>query len=63
MYDWNDIDRHVSMEVDCPDLAGRYGHVRLPRLFTKCWIHGMCFFDQCPRKELGFPWPASLQGF
>ena len=59
-FDPNDIDRHVSMEVDTPDLGGQYQ--RRPRLFTKRWIHGVCFFYGCPQQDVVFPWPASLQG-
>ena len=61
MFDSNDIDRHVSMEVDCPDIEGRHGRAQVPRLFTKRWIHGLCFFGRCPQQDVLFPWPASLQ--
>ncbi|RFU25503.1 hypothetical protein B7463_g10831, partial [Scytalidium lignicola] len=57
----NDIDRHVSMEVDSPDLGEKYCSSTMPHLYTKRWIHGLCFFDGCPRQKVIFPWPASLQ--
>ncbi|KAL7794229.1 heterokaryon incompatibility domain-containing protein [Trichoderma ceciliae] len=59
-FDANDIDKHVSLEVDSPDLQAERNQ-RRPRLFTKCWIYGICFFYGCPRKDVVFPWPASLQ--
>jgi hypothetical protein len=62
MFDSNDIDRHVSMEVDSPDMEGRHGRAQVPRLFTKRWIHGLCFFGRCPQQDVVFPWPTSLQG-
>ena len=58
-FDLNDVERHISMEVDSPDLKGSYRG--RPRLFTKSWIHGLCFFYECPEHDVVFPWPASLQ--
>ncbi|KAI0441014.1 heterokaryon incompatibility protein-domain-containing protein [Xylaria telfairii] len=51
----NDIDRHVSMEVDCDVNTGG-----LPFLRTRRWIHGLCFFYRCPRINVVFPWPTSV---
>ncbi len=51
----NDIDRHVSLEVDCTITSGR-----LPDLHTRCWIHGLCFFYGCPRMQVSFPWPSTI---
>lgn len=59
-HDSNDIEKHVSMEVESLDLLeGRHG---LPRLFTKRWINGLCFFDGYPLQDVVFPWPESIQG-
>ncbi|KAH8800605.1 heterokaryon incompatibility protein-domain-containing protein [Xylogone sp. PMI_703] len=60
--DSNDIDRHVSLIVDSPDLRVRPYSPKMPRLFTKRWIHGLCFFDGYPRRRVVFPWPTSLRG-
>ncbi|KAH8803038.1 hypothetical protein F5884DRAFT_824072 [Xylogone sp. PMI_703] len=56
----NDIDRYVSMEVDVSDMRGKNTPSRMPYLFTKRWIHGLYFFEGCPRQKVIFPWPASL---
>ncbi|KAI1345653.1 heterokaryon incompatibility protein-domain-containing protein [Xylaria sp. FL0043] len=52
----NDIDRHVSLEVDFS-----LGNRGLPFLRTRRWIHGLCFFYGCPRIEVVFPWPRTIQ--
>ena len=53
--DINDLDRHVSMFVDCPDeMSG------IPQLFTKQWVHGMCFWERWRLQDVVFPWPQSL---
>ncbi|KAI8648306.1 HET domain-containing protein [Fusarium sp. Ph1] len=57
--DYNDIDRHVSLEVDCFDPEMEYGQCQ--RLFTKRRIHGLCFFHGCSPRHVVFPWPASLR--
>ncbi|KAI1362927.1 hypothetical protein F5Y08DRAFT_354844 [Xylaria arbuscula] len=51
----NDIDRHVSLEVDCTFANGT-----IPYLRTRRWIYGLCFFYGCPRKDVVFPWPNIL---
>ncbi|KAI1490254.1 heterokaryon incompatibility protein-domain-containing protein [Biscogniauxia mediterranea] len=58
IFDRNDLDRHVTMEVDLDNSD----YTGLPRLFTGRWIYGLCFFDNCRRQEVVFPWPASLEG-
>lgn len=58
-FDCNDVDRHVSLVVDCSNLAMDYRQT--PKLFTKQWIHGLCFFHECPPRPVVFPWPASLR--
>ncbi|KAI0541779.1 hypothetical protein GGR58DRAFT_386615 [Xylaria digitata] len=60
-FDSNDIDKHVSIEVDYDHIAGGRGRPRLPRLFTKCWVHGLYFFYGCPMQDVVFPWPTTLQ--
>ncbi|KAI1274061.1 hypothetical protein F5Y07DRAFT_374352 [Xylaria sp. FL0933] len=52
----NDIDKHVSLEVDFS-----LGTEGLPFLRTRRWIHGLCFFYGCPRIEVVFPWPSTIQ--
>ncbi|KAI0903615.1 heterokaryon incompatibility protein-domain-containing protein [Ustulina deusta] len=54
-FDSNDVDKHVSIEVACGNLAP------LPKLYTKRWVHGLFFFRQCSRQEVVFPWPPTLQ--
>ncbi|KAH7161797.1 heterokaryon incompatibility protein-domain-containing protein [Dactylonectria macrodidyma] len=58
-FDYNDIDRHVSLEVDCSYLGTDYRQT--PKLFTRRWIQGLCFFHGCPPRPVVFPWPASLR--
>ncbi|KAI1132700.1 heterokaryon incompatibility protein-domain-containing protein [Nemania abortiva] len=53
----NDIDRHVSLEVDCT-----FGNGQLPFLRTRRWINGLCFFYRCQRRDVIFPWPSCIQG-
>ncbi|RKK70077.1 hypothetical protein BFJ69_g12190 [Fusarium oxysporum] len=54
----NDLVKHVSLEVDCDSgISGR----RIPRLYTKRWIHGLCFYQGRPPRPVIFPWPASLK--
>ncbi len=52
----NDIDHHVSLEVDLEEPLG--GGV--PFIRVRNWIHGMYFFDGCPRTRVVFPWPPAL---
>ncbi|TVY75520.1 hypothetical protein Focb16_v005255 [Fusarium oxysporum f. sp. cubense] len=57
-FDLNDLDKHVSLEVDCDSgISGRH----IPRLYTKRWIHGLCFYQGRPPRPVIFPWPASLK--
>lgn len=53
--DCNDLDRHVSMLVDCPDVS-----VVTPELFTKQSIDGLCFYQKWRPGNVLFPWPRSL---
>ncbi|KAI0872855.1 heterokaryon incompatibility protein-domain-containing protein [Hypoxylon argillaceum] len=52
----NDTDRHVSLEVDYG--MGKRG---LPFLWTRSWVHGLCFFYGCPRIDVIFPWPSTIR--
>jgi hypothetical protein len=54
----NDLDKQVSIEVDC--YLGENDR-QFPRLYTKRWVHGLCFFYGCSPRSFIFPWPASLQ--
>ncbi|KAH7308941.1 hypothetical protein B0I35DRAFT_490832 [Stachybotrys elegans] len=56
VHDANDIDRHVSFEVEKPVAVDGTPQLRIRR-----WLLGMCFFDECPRTKVVFPWPRALQ--
>jgi hypothetical protein len=56
----NDIDRHVSLEVEVEDLAKARAQGRAPRLRTKRWRNGLWFSHEAPQEVL-FPWPKSFQ--
>ncbi|KAH8797666.1 hypothetical protein F5884DRAFT_825552 [Xylogone sp. PMI_703] len=56
-HDANDIDRHVSLEVRYAGLMSN----RVPRLYVKRWVLGMCFFRGCPRMDVSFPWLPDLK--
>ncbi|KAK2775854.1 hypothetical protein CKAH01_12663 [Colletotrichum kahawae] len=55
----NDIDKHVSIEIESLGPPLENGHHR-PNLFTKRWINGLCFFRGHPRQEVVFPWHPAL---
>ncbi|RYP66846.1 hypothetical protein DL771_007568 [Monosporascus sp. 5C6A] len=57
-HDANDIDHHVSLEVGLEEPLVGDGP---PHLRVCSWLHGMCFFDECPRTKVVFPWPRALQ--
>lgn len=59
---FNDIDKHVSLEVDLGNPEGIRRGKWLPMLFTKRWIIGLCFFSRDSLQDVVFPWPMSLQG-
>ncbi|KAJ4177374.1 hypothetical protein NW767_015148 [Fusarium falciforme] len=59
-----DVDRHASLEVEMDDLPhapGTGGHI--PRLYVKSWLLGLCFFYECKRNQVVFPWPPELEKF
>ncbi|KAG5757525.1 hypothetical protein H9Q72_014334 [Fusarium xylarioides] len=57
-FDLNDLDKHVSLEVDYDP---EKGDGRIPRLYTRRWIHGLCFYHGCSPRPVVFPWPLSLR--
>jgi len=70
-HDTNDIDRHVSMEVDISEQEEQNIHNKEDKdkrerekhvlhLRVKRWRLGMCFFEGCGRSEFVFPWPEDL---
>jgi hypothetical protein len=58
IHDANDINHHVSLEVK---LEEPLGSSNIPRLRVYGWLLGICFFDECPRIRVVFPWPRALQ--
>lgn len=56
----NDLDHHVSLEVSWP-LSSRQAPSRLPRLYIKRWLLGLCFFYGFTKSDVIFPWPPALQ--
>ncbi|SPJ71744.1 uncharacterized protein FTOL_01472 [Fusarium torulosum] len=56
----NDLDHHVSLEVEWP-LSRKQDPHSLPRLYVKRWAVGMCFFYGIARREVIFPWPSTFQ--
>lgn len=52
---YNDLDRHMSLVVNCEGDS-----LNIPRLFTKEWIHGLCFYETCLPRKVVFPWPRSM---
>ncbi|KAK8029413.1 hypothetical protein PG993_010704, partial [Apiospora rasikravindrae] len=56
-----ELDRHVSMEVNSQDLDGYKNYRQSPRLYAKRWIHGLCFFDGSARQDVIFPWPPAIR--
>lgn len=54
----NDIDRHVSLEVDLEEPLDCDG---MPHLRIRTWRLGICFFEGCPRTNVVFPWPRALR--
>ncbi|KAF5723465.1 hypothetical protein FMUND_1789 [Fusarium mundagurra] len=55
--DFNDLDKHVSLEVKYDP---KKGDIQIPRLYTRHWIHGLCFNYGCSPRPVVFPWPESL---
>lgn len=55
-----DLDKHVSLEVECRNIRKRSLSGQLPQLYTKRWVNGLCFFNGCSREKVLFPYPKSL---
>ena len=51
------LDKLVSLAVDATDLGKA-----LPRLKTRTWINGLCFFEGEPPRDVIFTYPKSLTG-
>ena len=51
------LERFVSLAVDAADLEKA-----LPRLKTRTWINGLCFFEGEPPRDVVFTYPKSLTG-
>ena len=60
-HDANDTHRHVSLQVDSPDTIASQERNNVPRLYTKRWLLGMCFFVGYRRRKVVFPWPPALR--
>jgi len=53
------ITKHASLEVDVDECDA--GVPSAPRLRTRRWINGLCFFDRSAKREVIFPWPDTFQ--
>ena len=60
-FDFNDLDRHVSFEVDLEGLEIDDRDRRIPSLRIRRWLPGLCFFRGESREEVVFPWPRELE--
>ncbi|KAK0613254.1 hypothetical protein B0T14DRAFT_569325 [Immersiella caudata] len=58
--DLNDLDRHVSFQVDLQRGSASDGLGDAPVLRIQRWLPGLCFFRDMPRQEVVFPWPKDL---
>ena len=54
--DFDDIGKHVSLEVNIQGFTDE-GY---PRLFARDWIHGLCFYTGAKKNHMVFPWPKAL---
>ncbi|KAI8961838.1 heterokaryon incompatibility protein-domain-containing protein [Daldinia sp. FL1419] len=55
------VEKHVSLEVDV-EWPARDGPEGRPRLYTKRWLNGLCFFEGARTEHVLFPWhPALLE--
>ena len=60
-FDYNDLDRHVSFEVDMEGLEIDDRNRMIPNLRIRRWLPGLCFFRGMSREEAVFPWPRELE--
>lgn len=51
------MDKFVSLEVE----VDGYTLDEAPRLTTKRWMNGLCFFNRQSQREVVFDWPACLR--
>ncbi|KAK7445005.1 hypothetical protein Landi51_08363 [Colletotrichum acutatum] len=59
----NDIDKHVSIEVQGDNLESIGFHDEpKPKLLIERWVNGLCFFQNHPRRSVVFPWHPALKG-
>ncbi|CEI68105.1 unnamed protein product [Fusarium venenatum] len=59
-YGANDLDRHVSLEVNLVDSVNGT-KPSPPCLKLKSWIHGLCFFENVERTQVLLPWPPGFE--
>ncbi|KAH7304611.1 hypothetical protein B0I35DRAFT_401109 [Stachybotrys elegans] len=58
-FDLNDLDRHVSFEVDIDGPVQDHNEL-VPKLKIRRWLPGLCFFEGEGRDKAFFPWPSDL---
>ncbi|KAJ2977358.1 hypothetical protein NUW58_g7835 [Xylaria curta] len=63
--EWPDRERereHGPNKSKTPSQSGeeRGSQPDLPKLYTKRWLNGLCFWGACPQQPVLFPWPADL---
>ncbi|KAI8632531.1 hypothetical protein F5Y19DRAFT_366992 [Xylariaceae sp. FL1651] len=69
----SDVHKHVSLEVKVEwhdreegddetskRAEERGAEKRLPKLYIKRWLNGLCFFGRHPQRPVLFPWPPEL---
>lgn len=56
-FDLNDLDRHVSFQVE---LEGEDENLGVPSLRIQRWLPGLCFFKGVSEDDVVFPWPEDL---
>jgi hypothetical protein len=59
-YDSNDLDRHVSFEVEVGGLVGDTDGL-IPQLRIRRWLSGLCFFKRVRTTYVVFSWPRDLE--
>ncbi|KAB5529080.1 hypothetical protein GE09DRAFT_1253401 [Coniochaeta sp. 2T2.1] len=59
-YDSNDLDRHVSFEVEVEGVVGNTDGL-IPQLRIRRWLPGLCFFSRVSRAHVVFSWPRDLE--
>lgn len=59
-YDSNDLDRHVSFEVEVEGVVSNTNGL-IPQLRIRRWLPGLCFFRRVSRAHVVFSWPRDLE--